>query len=99
VALVKQIGHIWCAVQSRTRNIAKAVRSVRPFRSTWQGSCVSLKLGLYVRGVRANGALFCATIDIPRATADRYVQRWERSLAQVGENRPVSEFLRRRPKK
>ena len=51
------------------------------------------KARLVGSGRSGKWSAFLRDIDIPRATADRYVQRWECSLAQVGGNRlsePIS---------
>jgi hypothetical protein len=93
VALVKHIGLIWSTVQFKTRNIRKNREERAPFRVDLARELYGFKARLAGSGRSGKWSAFLRDIDIPRATADRYVQRWEHSLTQVSENRldePIS---------
>jgi hypothetical protein len=86
VALVKEIAQIWGSVQSRTCAIRRSREERAAFQADLERELYGFKARLVCSGRSGKWSAFLRDIDIPRATADRYVQRWE--LKQVGENRP-----------
>jgi hypothetical protein len=88
VALVKEIAQIWGSVQLRTSVIRKNSAERAAFKVNLARELYGFKARLVGSGRLGKWSAFLRDIDMPRATADRYVQRCEHLLAQVGENRP-----------
>jgi hypothetical protein len=84
-ALAKQIGQLWSSVQFRTYRIYLTRRQLTAYRADLARELYRYKALLVSSGRSGKWSAFLREINIPRATADRYVQRWECSL--VGENR------------
>jgi hypothetical protein len=92
-ALAEQIGQLWFSVQFRTREIRRNSKERAAFKDNLARHLHRYKALLVRMGRSGKWSAFLRDNEIPRATADRYVLRWERSLTKVVENRlaePIS---------
>jgi hypothetical protein len=79
-ALVEDIGKLWSYTQFNAREIRRYSKESSDFRIKLSERLHRYKALLVGSGRSGKWSGFLRDIDIPRATADRYVQRWERSL-------------------
>jgi hypothetical protein len=91
--LAEQIGQLWFSVQLRARAIRKNSKERAAFKDNLARDLHRYKALLVHSGRFGKWSAFLRRNEIPRATADRYVEKWQRTLTQVVENRlaePIS---------
>jgi hypothetical protein len=86
-ALARQIGQLWGSVEFKRRGIRKSRQEIAAYQVDLARELHRYKALLVGSGRSGKWSAFLRQIEMSRATADRYVQRCERSLTQVGENR------------
>jgi hypothetical protein len=86
-ALAEQIGQLWFSVQLRMRVIRRNSKERAAFKNNLARDLHRYKALLVHTGRSGKWSAFLRRNEIPRATADRYVEKWQRTLTQVVENR------------
>jgi hypothetical protein len=86
-ALAEQIGQLWFSVQLRMREIRRNSKERAAIKSNLARDLHRYKALLVRTGRSGKWSAFLRSNEIPRATADRYVEKWQRTLTQVVENR------------
>jgi hypothetical protein len=92
-ALAKQIGQLWSSVQLKMLEIRRKSKERAAFKDNLARDLHRYKALLVHSGRFGKWSAFLRDNEIPRATADRYVEKWQRTLTQVVENRfaePIS---------
>jgi hypothetical protein len=95
-ALAKKIGDLWSLVQFRTYRITCIKKELVVYQADLARELYRYKALLVGSGRSGKWSGFLREVKVPRATADRYVQKWENSLSPVKAiSRPSTEEITR----
>jgi len=86
-ALAKQIALLWFSEKLRKRTMRRTREELSVLRKDLSERLYSYKQQLARTGRSGRWTAFLNQAEIPRATADRYVNKWKLSLASVPEKR------------
>jgi hypothetical protein len=89
-ALAKKIGDLWSLVQFRTYRITCIKKELVVYQADLARELYRYKALLVGSGRSGKWSGFLREVKVPRATADRYVQKWENSLSPVKAISPPS---------
>jgi hypothetical protein len=90
--LAREVAGLWFSDQLRTRSIHRTRQELLKIRMELSKRLHECKELLVRKGRGGQWTAFLRETDIPRATADRYVQKWELSLVPLPEKRLTEAF-------